>query len=45
MDPTFTDTTPATEDTNTMLPADEAFKGGCASWLYGGKRIRNWWPR
>jgi hypothetical protein len=30
MDPTFTDTAPATEDTNTMLPAyEEASKRGC----------------
>jgi hypothetical protein len=33
MDPRFTDTTPQTEDTNTMFPADEAFRRGCESWL------------
>ena len=34
MDPTMLiDTTPQTEDTKTLLPADEAFKRGCASWL------------
>jgi len=33
MDPTFTDTTPQTEDTNTTFPADEAFIRGCESWL------------
>ena len=33
-DPTFrTDTTPQTEDSNTMLPANEAFRRGCESWL------------
>jgi hypothetical protein len=31
--PLLIDTTPQTEDTKTMLPADEAFKRGCASWL------------
>jgi len=34
MDPTFTtDTTPQTEDKNTMFPANEAFRRGCESWL------------
>jgi hypothetical protein len=34
MDPTFTaDITPQTEDTNTMFPANEAFRRGCESWL------------
>jgi hypothetical protein len=32
-DPASTDITPQTEDTNTMLPTDEAFRRGCESWL------------